>query len=224
MQPQQTFQTKEEYAYQMIRQAILSCEFKPDEKLVIDHLGIQLGISQIPIRAAMQRLQAEGLVQIIPHSGAVVSPIQPEKVEEIFSLLEVLEQTAFRHVAEKITQEDLFSLQALVNKLDTAAEQGNIKLWAGLNIQFHRQIAEFSGMPLLLEFTHRILDEWQRLSNCYFQQLPPLRLLAAQAEHHQIIFALKNKDVEQLQKIAVTHNRQAVQAYQKLLPALRQAE
>jgi DNA-binding GntR family transcriptional regulator len=62
------------------------------------------------------------------------------------------------------------------------------------------------------------------LSNCYFQQLPPLRLLAAQAEHHQIIFALKNKDVEQLQKIAVTHNRQAVQAYQKLLPALRQAE
>lgn len=222
MQPQQIFQTKEEYAYQMIRLAILTCEFKPDEKLVIDHLGIQLGISQIPIRAAMQRLQAEGLVHIIPHSGAVVSSIRPEKVEEIFSLLEVLEQTAFRYAAEKITQVDLVSLQELVKKLDAAADQVDFKSWVGLNIQFHRQIAEISDMPLLLEFTHRILDEWQRLSNCYFQHLPPLRLLAAQAEHHEIVLALQTKDVKQLQEIAVSHNRKAGQAYQNYFPTLKQ--
>ena len=50
------FQTKEEYAYQVLRQAILQCELAPDEKLIIDRLSVEMGLSQIPIRAAIQRL------------------------------------------------------------------------------------------------------------------------------------------------------------------------
>jgi DNA-binding GntR family transcriptional regulator len=219
MQTAQPFQTKEEYAYQSLRKAILTCELKPEEKLVIDRLSIELGISQIPIRAAMQRLSAEGLVVITPHSGAVVSPISLGKVREVFSLLEVLEQAAFRAASEKISPASLLGLQQIVAELDQAAAQGDLRGWAGLNIRFHRQIAALSEMPLLMEFTHRVLDDWQRLVNCYVQHLPPPRLLAAQADHRHILDALRTQNFDQLQSIAVTHNRQAYQTY---LPFLKQ--
>ena len=78
------FQTKEELAYINLRNAILSCELPPGEKLVIDRLSEELGISQIPIRAAIQRLQTEGLVLIHPHSSPVVTTLSPDKVNEVF--------------------------------------------------------------------------------------------------------------------------------------------
>lgn len=69
--------TKEEYAYDTLRAAIGHCNLRPGEKLVIDSLSLELDISPIPIRVALQRLQAEGLVEIKPHTGAIVSPISP---------------------------------------------------------------------------------------------------------------------------------------------------
>jgi DNA-binding GntR family transcriptional regulator len=71
------YRTKEEYAYDVLRRAILHCQLQPGEKLVADNLGATLGISPIPIRAALQRLQAEGLVEITPHTGVVVSQLSP---------------------------------------------------------------------------------------------------------------------------------------------------
>ncbi len=100
-QPAPPFQTKEEYAYQALRQAILRCELPPDEKLVIDRLSVEMGLSQIPVRAAIQRLQTEGLVVINPHSSATVAPLSPAKIDEVFTLLESLERAAFRSHCRK---------------------------------------------------------------------------------------------------------------------------
>ena len=78
------YRTKEEYVYDTLRAAIMRCELKPGKKLVMDNLSVELDVSPIPIRGALQRLQAEGLVEIIPHTGAVVSAISPDTVNEIF--------------------------------------------------------------------------------------------------------------------------------------------
>ncbi len=211
------FQTKEEYAYQIIRQAILRCEIAPNEKIVIDRLSAEMGLSQIPIRAAIQRLQAEGLVVMNPHSSATVAPLSPEKVNEIFILLESLERTAFLAAATKATQEDLAALEQLVEEMDVALFNKDHGGWLKSNIAFHREIAEMASMPLLVDFTNRVLDEWERISHFYFEHVTSVRLPIAQEEHRQIIAFLRARDAKNLEKLASEHNRAANQAYQSML-------
>ena len=67
--------TKQEFVCQTLRQAILSCELRPGERLVIDDLARRLLVSIIPVREALQVLQAEGLVLTVPHVGATFQPI-----------------------------------------------------------------------------------------------------------------------------------------------------
>ncbi len=211
------FQTKEQYAYMALRNAILSGQLAPDEKLVIDRLSSEMGLSQIPIRAAIQRLQAEGLVIIHPHASAVVAPLPPEKIEEIFTLLESLERAAFRSACQKRRASDLEELAELVRQMDEVIEQTDSANWLVLNSTFHRRIVAISGMPLLLDFTNRVLDEWQRISQHYFSNVTSARLQQAQQEHHQIVSLLRNQDVDALKALASRHNQEANLSYQALL-------
>ncbi len=210
-------QTKEEYAYQYLRQAILTCELAPGEKLVIDRLSAEMELSQIPIRAAMQRLQSEGLVEIKPHSSPTVTPLSPNKVSEVFALLESLESTAFRAISGKLSPQDLAALETLLTQMDTALAENNSADWRSTNITFHRTIAELSQMPILTDFTSRVLDEWERISHFYFENVTTSRLPQAQHEHREIVEYLRKGDVKSLEAITSAHNRAANQAYQAIL-------
>lgn len=212
-----SFQTKEQYAYSALRNGILSGQLAPGDKLVIDRLSTEMGLSQIPIRAAIQRLQAEGLVIIHPHASAVVAPLPPEKIDEIFVLLESLERAAFRSACQNRTEADLEELENLVRQMDEVIQEPDPAGWLALNSTFHRLVAAISGMPLLLDFTNRVLDEWQRISHYYFSNVTSVRLRQAQEEHHQIVNLLRSRDVKALEALAVTHNREANRSYQALI-------
>src|ERR1700759_1159837 len=88
-----TFQTKQAMVYHTLREAIVQARRQPGERLIIDDLASQLAVSSIPVREALQLLQAERLVEQRPHVGAVVASITPDAVREIFALLECLELT-----------------------------------------------------------------------------------------------------------------------------------
>lgn len=214
---QTQFQTKEQYAYTKLRNSILSCELAPGEKLIIDRLSAEMGLSQIPIRGAMQRLQAEGLVIINPHASAVVAPLPPEKIEEVFCLLESLERAAFRIAAQKWTEADLNPLADLVHQMDIVITEPHPAHWLILNSTFHRSITAITAMPLLIDFTNRALDEWERISHHYFANVTSARLPQAQREHHQIVALLRVRDANALEALATTHNREANRSYQAML-------
>jgi DNA-binding GntR family transcriptional regulator len=169
-----------------LRGAILRCKLAPDE-LVIDRLSVEMGLSQIPVRAAIQRLQTEGLVVINPHSSAIVAPLSPTKIDEVFTLLESLERTAFRIVAERHSTANLAPLDLLVDQMDAALAENDSATWLTANIAFHRQIAGLAAMPLLVDFPNRVLDEWERISHFCFQHVTSARPPQAQEEHRQIV-------------------------------------
>ncbi|MBI5301331.1 MAG: GntR family transcriptional regulator [Chloroflexi bacterium] len=200
------YRTKEEYAYEILRRAILHCELKPGEKLVVDNLSTKLGISPIPIRTALQRLQSDGLVEITPHTGAVVSDLSPDDFEPVSLLLEKLEILAFEVAAHKATDEDVARLRQIVEDLGKTLETKDLERWAELNIEFHRTVAGISRMKLLIEFSRRILDTWTRLRRWY---LPPIiaQLPQAQAEHRKMVDLLARHDVEGLTKIVARHSQ-----------------
>jgi DNA-binding GntR family transcriptional regulator len=217
LQSAKPFQTKEQYAYTALRVAILRCELVPGEKLIIDRLSAEMGLSQIPIRAAIQRLQSEGLVISNPHASAIIAPLPPEKIDEVFVLLENLECAAFRIAAQNHTDADLDVLTDLVRQMDISIAEPNSADWLTLNSTFHRKIAAISVMPLLIDFTNRTLDEWERISHFYFANVTSARLPKAQSEHHQIIALLRARDTEALEALAAVHNREANRSYQSML-------
>lgn len=225
--PAQPFQTKEEYAYSLLREAILTGQRAPGERLVMDHLSKEMGISPIPLRGALQRLQTEGLVEITPHSGAVVTVISQAEIGEIFLLLAALEELAFRQAAGRAQATDLLELKRLLTEMDQAAAAVRVSLepaappdstdaaverWATANDAFHRAVAALSGMKLLAELTGRALDQWTRLRRCFRPTLTA-RIADAQAEHHQMVDLLAQGNADSLAALVVEHNRSARQAY-----------
>ncbi|MBM3127796.1 MAG: GntR family transcriptional regulator [Chloroflexi bacterium] len=200
------YRTKEEYAYDVLRRAILHCQLKPGEKLVADNLRAMLGISPIPIRAALQRLQAEGLVEITPHTGAVVSELSPGNFEPVSLLLERLEILAFEVAARRATPADIARLRQIVRELEDALAVKDMERWSELNIEFHSTVAAITQMKLLIEFSNRLLDAWTRLRRWYLPQIIT-QLPQAQAEHRKMVDLLARRDVVRLTKIAAEHSR-----------------
>ncbi len=215
--PLKFYRTKEEYVYDTLRAAIMRCELKPGEKLVMDNLSVELDVSPIPIRGALQRLQAEGLVEIFPHTGAIVSSISPDTIDEIFLLLEALESTAFMVTAQKATESEIAHLESLVDDMGSALEANDVDRWSDLNNQFHLAVARITTMTMLYEFTGRVLDSWDRLRRLYLQPFVALRINEAHAEHRQMIGLLKQRDAIGLSKLVAQHNCQAKELYQELI-------
>ncbi len=214
---QKPHRTKEEYVYDTLRTAIMHCDLQPGEKLVIDSLSDELGVSQIPIRGALQRLQAEGLVDITPHTGAVVSEISPDIVYELFILLEALETVAFKTVLAKATESDIDDLQQLVDKMTPYVQTGDADSWSEINYQFHLTVAKMSGMKMLPRFTRRVLDGWDRLRRFYLKPFIASRMSEAQADHHQMVALLRERNAEGLIEVVSRHNCQAMEVYQELM-------
>jgi DNA-binding GntR family transcriptional regulator len=215
--PQNSHRTKEEYVYDTLRTAITRCELAPGQKLVIDSLSEELGVSPIPIRSALQRLQVEGLVHITPHTGAQVSEISPDTVNEIFMLLESLEIVAFNAAITKITGQDISQLQQLVDEMAEALQAGNPNHWYDLNNQFHLTVAQITQMKMLFRFTARTLDSRDRLRYFYSEPFTSSRMSVAHAEHCQMVKLLEKRDTDGLATLAAQHNRAAKAAYQKLI-------
>ena len=214
--PPPVYRTKEANVYEVLRQAILRGELKPGEKLVIDRLAADLKVSPLPVRSALQHLQAEGLVQITPYASAVVSEISWEMIDEIFTLLEHLEAMACIGVAGHAGRHDFGPLAVLADEMDAALARPDVEAYSELNSRFHRMIAEMTGRRLLIEFTARALDNWDRLRRLYLDQVFSPRMPLAQAEHRQILARLKAGDTAKLTDLIALHNRGALEAYRKL--------
>lgn len=218
LQPsQQPYRTKEEYVYDTLRTAITRCELKPGEKLVIDSLSAELGVSPIPVRSALQRLQAEDLVDITPHTGTTVSEISTGTVDEIFSLLAALETVAVTAAAPIVTEADIAHLRELLGEMESALTAGEAHIWYDLNNRFHLSIAHITQMKMLIRFTSRALDSRDRLRNLFQGSFVSVRIAEAQVEHRQMVDLLARRDIEGLKPLVEQHNRRAHQAYRNLL-------
>ena len=96
--------TVEELAFREIRDAILSGRLEPGSRLRLRELAATLGVSSLPVRAALLRLRTEGLVAYVPHSGSIVAPLEFEELEEIQAFRSGIEGLASRLGAERLTE------------------------------------------------------------------------------------------------------------------------
>lgn len=215
--PDVRFRTKQEYVYQSLRSAIMQGELPPGQRLVIDEIARRLEVSAIPIREALQSLQAEGLVVSAPHVGATVASISQDEVHEVFAIMEGLETVAVREAAARLTEPQGLSLGTILAEMDSAVERHEYESWAEMNGRLHRSIGEIAGMPLLREMTDRALSRWERLRRHYFQGVLVPRVEQAQREHRELLAALLARDADEAERVVRAHNRNAQAGYSDFL-------
>ncbi len=207
------YQTKQEWVYSTLKEAILSCALAPGARLRMDGLAEQLKVSRVPVREALLQLQVEGLVDITPHAGAVVSPISLDSIHELFVILEELEVLAGRVVAERASAEELKGLEDILTGMEEAIAAGDVERWSELNTEFHREISRLSGMPFLQQITEKALEKWDRMRRYFLTEVLHKRTAQAQEEHRQIYAALQGGEIAAVKQNIRTHNRNALKAY-----------
>jgi len=215
--PALRYRTKQEFVYQALRDAIMRCDLRPGERLVVDDLARLLEVSAIPVREALHRLQSEGLVKGIPHVGATVSPISRGSIDEVFSVLEGLEIVAARTAALRMTAADAAALEEISAAMDEALRRDRKEEWADLNSPFHLAISRLAAMPMLHQMTERVLARWDRVRRFHFNGVLVPRIEQAQEEHRALLLAMKQRDLEALERTVRQHNRGALLAYTEYL-------
>jgi DNA-binding GntR family transcriptional regulator len=205
--------TKQEFVYQTLRNAIMRCDLGPGERLVIDDLARRLGVSIIPVREALQMLQSEALVVLVPHVGATVATISRDSIVDVFTMLEGLETVGTRLAAERATSEDHSRLIMLVHEMEDMIKQERYEDWADLNTRFHLAIARIPGLAMLEEMTARVLTCWDRVRRYYFKGVLVHRLDQAQLEHHEMLVAITGRDLAALEALVRRHNQGALKSY-----------
>lgn len=211
LESRQPHRTKQAMVYDALRGAIMRTELQPGQRLIIDDISRQLGVSQIPVREALQLLQSERLVTNVPHIGATVAPISLADLTEVFLLMEGLEGVALEAAIARAPDSVLDGLEAIVQRMDDAVANDDGNAWAELNSEFHREIAAAASMPLLYDMTRRSLDQWDRIRR-YFNILNK-RLARAQDQHHAILDALRSRDLGAVHRLSHEHNREPLAAY-----------
>jgi len=126
-----------------MRTAIVFGELRPGERLWQDRLAERFGVSRIPVREALRQLSAEGLVVLHSHRSATVTKLSAEEVEELFAMIGALETLASVRGAERIGEEDLEELRAILEELRLS--RNDRRRWELLNYRFHLAVMRPSG-------------------------------------------------------------------------------
>src|SRR6478672_6534621 len=116
-----------------IRERILRGRYPEGEPLRQDAIGVELGVSRIPVREALRQLEAEGLVTFNPHRGAVVSSMSLDEIAELFELRAEIECDLLRRAIPKMTQEQLDRAIEVLDEFEAALHAGEASRWGPLN-------------------------------------------------------------------------------------------
>lgn len=140
----------QEQLYQRIREGLLAGRFQPGERLKIRDLAAEWGTSPMPVRAALQRLVAEGALEGEQQRSVRVPAMTRERYQNIFQVRLGLEGLAVELATPNLTPADLADLRDCVARMDVAIERRDVHAYLDANSQFHLQLYGACGNPVLL--------------------------------------------------------------------------
>ncbi|OYX71444.1 MAG: GntR family transcriptional regulator [Rhizobiales bacterium 32-66-11] len=186
-----------------LRDMILQGELRPGEKVPEEQLCAHFGVSRTPIREALKVLAAEGVLQILPHRGAIVARITEAQVEELFPIMASLEALAGTLACRNATDAQIAQVRALHDQMMVDFRAGDEPAYLKLNRRIHDATFEMAGNATLASFYHQVLT---RIHACRFvMRKSPEHWRQAVTEHEQMIAALEARDGPALSKLLEEH-------------------
>jgi DNA-binding GntR family transcriptional regulator len=206
---------KQERTYTVLRDRIHSGAFAPRARLNIDALARELGVSAIPVREALRRLEAEGWVEFQPNIGAIVAPVDATAWEQQMAAVAILEGAATADAAAHLTPADLAKIRKLAAEMEQVAAGGDMARFSRLNRRLHGLIIARCANVYLVELLEQTNQRLDRIRDTMFTYLPE-RSTAAVGEHAHLIELLEDGDQTEIERYARWHKLQTVEAYRAI--------
>ncbi|MFC8732672.1 GntR family transcriptional regulator [Luteimicrobium sp. NPDC057192] len=205
--------SKSQVAYDWIRDRIVGQEYGPGYRLVFSTLASDLGMSVVPVREALRRLEAEGLVTHERNVGARVSLVDESAYSEVMQTLGVVEGAATALSAPLLTPADLDAARAVNDRMTLLADDLDPRTFTSLNQEFHSALYRACPNAYLLEEVHR---GWARLSGLRTSTFAfvPGRAAESVREHAQILdLVAHGADPLEIELAARRHRWATLDAY-----------
>lgn len=180
--------------FNTLRQAILTGELKPGERLMEIHLANKLGVSRTPIREAIRKLELEGLVTMIPRRGAEVAQITEKSMNDVLEIRRALDALCVELACERITEEDLGRLKQACKAFEAAVRTKDIKKVAQADVELHDIIVQATGNQRLVQLINNLSEQMYRYRFEYIKDIGQHQRLIE--EHRMIYESIVKKDKE----------------------------
>lgn len=193
-------------AYDEIRSLIVGGAFVSGARLREEELSSIIGVSRTPIREALRRLSAEGMIEFLPHRGAHVASWSDEQLDEIFQLRALLEGHAARKAAARISAEEISTLYRLAGLMEDCAAKGDdeaIEAISELNNEFHKMVATSAGSEQLMSFLRSLVQV--PLVHRTFRRYSRRALERSMQHHRELIEAFEARDPDWAEGVMLSH-------------------
>jgi DNA-binding GntR family transcriptional regulator len=190
--------THQDQIYATLRQWITVGRFQPGERLKIRTVAADMGVGQMPVRAALQRLSAEGALFNVPNAGVTVPRMSLPEFDDLLQMRMLLEGEAAERGSLRLESAQISQLQSWCAQMDEALLAGEFKRYLDINEEFHVTLYKAAGSPLLF---HLIDTLWLRagpISNRLFDT--PSASAVLNVAHEDLIQALTQRDSEAVRR------------------------
>jgi DNA-binding GntR family transcriptional regulator len=186
-----------------LRKAILDRTYPSGSQLRQDALAATYGVSRIPVREALFQLEAEGLVRIVPHKGAVVSGLSIEEVNDVFDLRALLEPRLLAASGPKLAADDFAHIDRIQAAFVTAVAARDVVKWGELNAAFHMALYAQANLPRTLSVVQGLLQTSDRYTRV--QLSTPAAMARAEREHRALADHLRKGEFHEACALLARH-------------------
>lgn len=188
-----------------IRSAVLSGEMRPGARIRQDYLARKFGASRIPVREALRQLQNEGLVVLVPNSGAWIADVNSEESIEVYKIREVVEPLAIFESVPNLTNSDVARLDDTVRELESVT---TVEAYIQLDREFHLRTYSKAKMPLLQSMIERFWNTTQHFRRTLVKESLAKDGFPFSDPHHLLLMeAIRERDAEGARSLIHLHIR-----------------
>ncbi len=200
---------------EQLRQDILDGSYAAGTQLRQDALAATFQVSRIPVREALFQLEAEGLLRIEPHKGAIVSGFSLEEIDDVFDLRVLLEPRLLARSAPLLSAQDFEQARQLDDDFKRAIAAQDVAQWGQLNANYHLALYQHAGQPRTLAIVTALLQTSDRFTRLQMNRTQALR--RAENEHGRLLHLCQRGQVHQACEHLVTHIEKVRQDLRSLL-------
>lgn len=187
-----------------LRNSILRGEYLPGDRIIQEDLSVRYGGSRIPVREALKQLETEGLIKLVANTGAWVASLTMSECSEVYQTRERIEPLLLRYSAEHLTHDHLDELDQMAQAMENAP---GIEEFLELDREFHLRSYQHAKTHTLGPLVLRLWNTTQPYRRAYTQAVSDRNRRILHDEHHMIVTALRDGDLELAEQTLALHIR-----------------
>ncbi len=205
--------TKQERVYRAIRERILSGAYGPGYRVVIDALADEFEVSALPVREAIRRVEAEGLIIYRPNAGAQVAPADPGVFDEEMTVLALLEGYATALAAPLLGAEEIARLREINAEMERAIDRLDSLSFGRLNQELHGMITEHCPNPALVGMLRDVARRLDAIRRTVFVQIPYRGSMSVSEHRHLLDLIADGAPSSEIEMAAREHKLHTVESF-----------